>query len=67
MSTFSGISSSFAGQPKNECIADQKIMVKIQKAEIQAALMYHFSDDSFNIQKVSAPNTNNKIGNAIFI
>jgi hypothetical protein len=42
-------------------------MVKIQKAEIQAALMYHFSDDSFNIQKVSAPNTNNKIGNAIFI
>jgi hypothetical protein len=41
--------------------------VKIQKDEIQDNLKYHFKDDSVNIQRVRAPNTNNKIGNAIFI
>ena len=39
----------------------------MQKTEIHAALKYHFNADSFNTQKVKLPNTNNKIGNAIFI
>ena len=47
--------------------SDQKMMVKTQKIEMQAVFMYHFNDDSVNIQKVKPPNTNNKIGNAIFI
>ena len=64
---FSGISSSLAGQPKNELIDDQKTIVKIQKAEMEAALKYHLNDDSVSTQKVNPPNTNNKIGNAIFI
>ena len=45
----------------------QKIMVKIQKIEMQAVLRYHFSDDSVSTQRVKPPNTNNRIGNAIFI
>ena len=46
---------------------DQKITVKIQNAEMQAVLKYHFNDDSVNSQKVKPPKTNNRIGNAIFI
>ena len=41
--------------------------VNTQNTDIQAVLMYHLTVDSVSIQKLSAPNTNNKIGNAIFI
>lgn len=34
---------------------------------MQALFKYHFNEDSVRTQKVKAPNTNNKIGNAIFI
>ena len=67
MSIFFGMSSSEAGQPRNELIDDQKITVKTQNVEIQAVLKYHFNYESVNNQKVRPPNTNNKIGNAIFI
>ena len=67
INTFSGTSLSNAGQPKNVWIDVQKMMVKIQKTEIQVALKYHLKADSVSIQKVNPPNINNKIGNAIFI
>ena len=34
---------------------------------MQALFKYHFNEDSVRTQKVKPPNTNNKIGNAIFI
>ena len=45
----------------------QKITVKIQNTDMQDVFTYHLTLDSVSIQKLRPPNTNNKIGNAIFI
>ena len=46
---------------------DQKITVRKQKAAIQPSFKYHLIADSERSHNVRPPNTNNRIGNAIFI